>query len=167
MVGQENPCCAYAKVGRGTGGWQEDTLGCPGKKLTQQRRPGSGRGKSTRCEPRSALFSPQETRPFQRLGLSIGDAPRLRTRQPTQHRCYTRPVEGQWLPEQGSHHHPIWHIQGIGVSHRRPPLMWAWGSGRGHPPASSHAAPAAAEGEPTPGKAVEKETVPFNVALPP
>lgn len=47
MTGQGNPCCGYAKVGCGTGGRQEDALGCPGKKLTWQRRPGSGRGKST------------------------------------------------------------------------------------------------------------------------
>lgn len=79
------------------------------------------------------------------------------------------PVEGQWLSEQGSHHCPICQAHLARPRDRTvpwgDPLMWAWGLTDGSP-APSPASPAAAQGEPTPSGAVEKEIVPFNDLAP-
>lgn len=79
------------------------------------------------------------------------------------------PVEGQWLSEQGSHHCPICQSHLAcprnGTVPWGDPLMWAWCLMEDSP-TSSHASPAAAQGEPTPSEAVEKEIVPFNDLAP-
>lgn len=79
------------------------------------------------------------------------------------------PVEGQWLSEQESHHCPIRQSHLAcprdGTVPWGDPLMWAWGL-MDDSTASSQASPAAAQGEPTPSEAVEKEIVPFNDLAP-
>lgn len=126
--------------------------------------------KVCRCKPHSASFSPQEPRPFQSLNLSIGAGCSM-VKNKAAHTAPVLHMDSQWLPEQGSCHCPIcqphlahprdgsvpWEVPidvGLRVQQRTLPAL-------------SRTAPAAAQGKPTPGEAVEKETVPFNDPSPP